>query len=538
MTGSQQNKLVSSFLTTQLGFAVIPGGTQRFHFHYLKQANNDNIEAYATIQLADLTGTPIGPTISSGIAAVGWIDASTPDEVTTDITLPTTGIDPTNRMIVKLYLNNNNSSAHSTTWYTEGNSYYSFVITSVGVIGNQGATGPQGATGQDGSGSPGNNDVGVMYLKNNTIPTIITTINERKVVTGTMSTGILFNFIKDPSTNSLKYTGPGARFHIIANFSFSGGSRDIYGFYIGKNTNPSSSLDPNADRISESEVYVNSNQANDQPAAGSIQTVLDLNTDDRVFFIVQNRETTADITVEFMKFVVTSITAEKGPQGATGPQGFQGVTGSQGYQGPTGPQGDQGYQGPTGTGNYYVQDSSPTASINSGDRWYDLTTGLEYVWINDGDSYQWVAPASTGPQGPTGLQGSIGPTGSQGATGPSGVTVGSFGLTIDGGVLPITIGSKGYVSMPYGGIITGWDILSTVSGSIQIDLKKGSYSIFPTTTSITSTNYISITSGYKNTDSTLTGWGITFSQGDIYEFTVISASTLTKVNVVVRTNKT
>ena len=346
MTGSEQNKLVSSFLTTQLGFAVIPGGTQRFHFHYLKQANNDNIEAYVTIQLADLTGTPIGPTISSGIAAVGWIDASTPDEVTTDITLPTTGIDPTNRMIVKLYLNNNNSSAHSTTWYTEGNSYYSFVITSVGVIGNQ---------------------------------------------------------------------------------------------------------------------------------------------------------------------------------GATGPQGFQGV---------------QGYQGPTGTGNYYVQDSSPTASINSGDRWYDLTTGLEYVWINDGDSYQWVAPASTGPQGPTGLQGSIGPTGSQGATGPSGVTVGSFGLTIDGGVLPITIGSKGYVSMPYGGIITGWDILSTVSGSIQIDLKKGSYSTFPTTTSITSTNYISITSGYKNTDSTLTGWGITFSQGDIYEFTVISASTLTKVNVVVRTNKT
>jgi hypothetical protein len=245
-----------------------------------------------------------------------------------------------------------------------------------------------------------------------------------------------------------------------------------------------------------------------------------------------------------------------GPQGATGPQGYQGFQGptgpqgnqgyqgptgpqgDQGYQGPTGPQGDQGYQGPTGTGNYYVQDSSPTASINSGDRWYDLTTGLEYVWINDGDSYQWVAPASTGPQGPTGLQGSIGPTGSQGATGPSGVTVGSFGLTIDGGVLPITIGSKGYVSMPYGGIITGWDILSTVSGSIQIDLKKGSYSTFPTTTSITSTNYISITSGYKNTDSTLTGWGITFSQGDIYEFTVISASTLTKVNVVVRTNKT
>ena len=92
--------------------------------------------------------------------------------------------------------------------------------------------------------------------------------------------------------------------------------------------------------------------------------------------------------------------------------------------------------------------------------------------------------------------------------------------------------------MPYGGTITGWDILSTISGSIQIDLKKANYSSFPTTTSITSTNYISISSGYKNTNSTLTGWGLTFSQGDVYEFNVISASTLTKVNVVVRTNKT
>jgi hypothetical protein len=215
-----------------------------------------------------------------------------------------------------------------------------------------------------------------------------------------------------------------------------------------------------------------------------------------------------------------------GPQGITGSLGSQGPTGPQGFQGLTGP---QGFQGPASNAAYYIQATTPTSSVNNGDRWYDLTTGLEYVWIDDGDSYQWVAPASVGPKGPTG---------GTGPQGPSGITVGSFGLTIDGGFTPITVGSKGYVTMPYGGIITGWDILSRTSGSIQIDLKKGSYSTFPTTTSITSTNYISITSGYKNTDITLTGWGITFSQGDIYEFTVISASTLTNVNIVVRTNKT
>jgi hypothetical protein len=211
-----------------------------------------------------------------------------------------------------------------------------------------------------------------------------------------------------------------------------------------------------------------------------------------------------------------------------------------------------------GSSNYYVQDTAPTAS-NNGDRWYDLTTGLEYVWINDGDSYQWVAPASTGPQGTTGPAGSVGATGSQGptgsngvqgatgpqgatgskgATGSSGITVGSFGLTIDGGSSVITSGGKGYVSMPYGGTITGWDMLGNTTGSIQVDLKKANFSSFPTTTSVTGGNYIGMTTSIKGTDSTLSGWSATFSQGDIYEFKVVTISSLNRVNIVLRTNKT
>jgi len=250
-----------------------------------------------------------------------------------------------------------------------------------------GTSGPTGATGTPGMGSIGNNDVGVMYLKNNTIATDITAINQRKVVGGTMSVGTLYNFIKDPSTNSLKYTGPGGRFHIVTTFNFNGGARDIYGFYIGKNTNDATPLDPDADRISESEVYINSNQSQDQPAAGAIQTVLDLNTNDRVFFIVQNRETTAGLTVEFMKFVITSITAEKGATGSTGPIG---PTGSQGIQGPTGSQGIQGPIGPTGS------------------------TGL------------------VGPTGATGDAGLIGPTGATGDTGLMGPTGATGSLSLSG----------------------------------------------------------------------------------------------------------
>jgi hypothetical protein len=155
LTGSQQNVLVTQFLTPQLGFAVIPGGTQRFHFHYLKQASNDSIETYATIQLADSAGNPIpGTLFQTGIDLIGWVDASTPAEVTLDLTLSTTAIDPTSRMIVKIYLSNFDNNAHNVKWYTEGTSYYAFVMTTVGVIGNQGATGPQGTQGFQGDQGP------------------------------------------------------------------------------------------------------------------------------------------------------------------------------------------------------------------------------------------------------------------------------------------------------------------------------------------------------------------------------------------------
>lgn len=158
--------------------------------------------------------------------------------------------------------------------------------------------------GTTGGGSVGNNDVGVMYLKGNTAPTPITTPNERAIVQGTFQTGILKNFEKDSGTNSLKYLGSGGRFHVVANFNFTSGSQDICGFYIGKNTT-GLTLDPNADRISESEIYANSAPTSSQPVSSVIQTVLDLNTNDRIFFIVQNRNASNNITVEFLKFIAS-----------------------------------------------------------------------------------------------------------------------------------------------------------------------------------------------------------------------------------------
>jgi hypothetical protein len=157
-----------------------------------------------------------------------------------------------------------------------------------------------------------------MYLKNNAVETVITAINQRKVVAGTMQTGALYNFIKDPSTNSLKYTGSGGRFHAIATFDFfSEVSNNTCGFYIGKNTDPASGLSADADRISESEIYVDCTSSS-KPVAGAIQTIVDLETDDRIFFIVQNKSAAKNITVEFMKFIAVPLTSERGATGATG----------------------------------------------------------------------------------------------------------------------------------------------------------------------------------------------------------------------------
>ena len=155
-------------------------------------------------------------------------------------------------------------------------------------------------------GPPRSEDSGVIYLKNNDIPTPIPIANGRAVASGTMLTSSLVNFEKDASTNSLKYKGTNGRFHALATFSFYSGSQDTCGFYIGVNRDASSPLDPDADRISESEIYVNAGTQSNQPKNGTIQAVVQLTTDDRIFFIVQNKTKSDSILVEFMKMIVRS----------------------------------------------------------------------------------------------------------------------------------------------------------------------------------------------------------------------------------------
>lgn len=108
----------------------------------------------------------------------------------------------------------------------------------------------------------------------------------------------------------------------------------------------------------------------------------------------------------------------------------------------------------------------------------------------------------------------------------------SIGVTVDGGGSTITTGSKGFIYLPFAGTITQVVLLANASGSCVIDIKKSTYTGFPTTSSICASAKPTLSSAQKSKDSTLTGWTTSFSADDVLEFNVDSATTVTRVNLI------
>ena len=187
-----------------------------------------------------------------------------------------------------------------------------------------------------------------------------------------------------------------------------------------------------------------------------------------------------------------------GPAGPPGPMGPQGAQGDPGPVGPMGPPGVDGALGPQGL---------------------------------------------TGPQGPQGLQGVPGsqgipgPMGPQGPPGPPGTGV--LGITIDGGGTAVTPGVKGYLSVPYAGAITGWDIVADQAGSISIDVAKHAASVPNTTTDkISASSPVALSGGQLTQSGSVAGWTTTaLSIGDVVGFNVTTASTVTRVTVEIKVAK-
>ena len=104
---------------------------------------------------------------------------------------------------------------------------------------------------------------------------------------------------------------------------------------------------------------------------------------------------------------------------------------------------------------------------------------------------------------------------------------------IDGGGEVVTTGVKGYLRIPFSGIIDRVTLTADQAGSVQVDIWKSSYADFPPAdaNSITSGHEPKITASNKYEDTSLTGWTTSLNEGDILAFNVDSVTSITRVTI-------
>lgn len=109
-------------------------------------------------------------------------------------------------------------------------------------------------------------------------------------------------------------------------------------------------------------------------------------------------------------------------------------------------------------------------------------------------------------------------------------------IVVDGLGQEITTGIHGDVRIDFDCEILSWTLLADQTGSIQVDIWKDVYANYPPTVadSITGAATPAISSGVKNTDSTLTGWTTAITAGDTLRFNVDSVSTITRVTLAMK----
>lgn len=110
----------------------------------------------------------------------------------------------------------------------------------------------------------------------------------------------------------------------------------------------------------------------------------------------------------------------------------------------------------------------------------------------------------------------------------------TINIIIDGGGTAITTGVKADLLIPYTCTISAARLLADQTGSIVVDIWKDTYANFPPTAgdSITASAKPTLSSALKYEDTTLTGWTTSLAAGDYLRVNVDSATTVTRVVLV------
>lgn len=116
---------------------------------------------------------------------------------------------------------------------------------------------------------------------------------------------------------------------------------------------------------------------------------------------------------------------------------------------------------------------------------------------------------------------------------------GSIVYNGDGAGVVLTTGVKGYFTATFAGTITGWYIISDVSGSAVVDVWKRAGAIPNVSHSIAGTEKPTLSSAQMNSDTSLSTWTDTaVAVGDVIAFNIDSISTITNLKVILVIQKT
>jgi hypothetical protein len=110
--------------------------------------------------------------------------------------------------------------------------------------------------------------------------------------------------------------------------------------------------------------------------------------------------------------------------------------------------------------------------------------------------------------------------------GTAGSDKGSFGAVADASAPGIV----GYITIPYNGTITGWQVIGDVSGDCVFNIWKASAGVIPTAgDAIATSEKPTLVAQQINSDLNLTTWTTTtINAGDVIAVVLNSASTLSK----------
>lgn len=109
----------------------------------------------------------------------------------------------------------------------------------------------------------------------------------------------------------------------------------------------------------------------------------------------------------------------------------------------------------------------------------------------------------------------------------------AISFVIDGGGSVPATGAYGQLDIPFAGTITGWVLTADQSGSAVVDVLRSTYSGFPTTASLASTDKPTLSSVQKNENLAVSVWTTSLSAGDQLQVNLNSVTSCTRLNLTV-----